>query len=550
VEEKGKGWTNELTCLTKSGRRIFCELAAAVMEFGVNQFLVFFVCDHSARKKAEQAFADSENRFHLTLNNINDAVFYADLSGKILWVNQQAARLFGRPLEDLIGSLLMECLSPEAAALAESRLASIRAGASVPSLVEFKVIRPDGSARWIEANVSNVTQDEMVVGRLLVGRDITDRRLAEEKFQLVFEKTAPCGMVMVDDSGIIVLTNYVSEQIFGYEHGAMEGQPVERLIPERFRSPHLEHRLKFSSDPHPRAMENRQEFYGLRKDGTEFPLEIALNPLTTSEGPFVLATLLDVTERKQMAEQLLEEAKLAEVGRIIGDISHDMKNMLMPILNGAKLMEEELQEHYATLTNVNQKQVEASKNFTKEAIDMIVNNARRIHDRVREIADTVKGATSPFNIAPCHVSSIAEGVFDSLRFYAADKGVSLQVKGLDTLPLIHGDHSRLFNALYNLVNNAIPETPVGGSVTIVGSVGSEATTVVISVADTGGGMPPEIRERLFTKEAISGKPGGTGLGTKIIKDVVDAHGGTITVESEQGKGTTFTMELPIHCQRG
>ena len=74
--------------------------------------------------------------------------------------------------------------------------------------------------------------------------------------------------------------------------------------------------------------------------------------------------------------------------------------------------------------------------------------------------------------------------------------------------------------------------------------------MVIRVADTGGGMPSDIRDRLFTKGAISGKPGGTGLGTRIVKDVVDAHGGTITVESEQGKGTTFTMELPIHCQPG
>ena len=97
---------------------------------------------------------------------------------------------------------------------------------------------------------------------------------------------------------------------------------------------------------------------------------------------------------------------------------------------------------------------------------------------------------------------------------------------------------------------AVPETPVGGSVTVVGSLGTEAKTVVIRVADTGGGMPPDIRDRLFTKGAISGKPGGTGLGTRIVKDVVVAHGGTITVDSEQGKGTTFTMELPIHGQPG
>ena len=123
--------------------------------------------------------------------------------------------------------------------------------------------------------------------------------------------------------------------------------------------------------------------------------------------------------------------------------------------------------------------------------------------------------------------------------------VALHTQGLDALPPIQADENRLFNALYNLVNNAIPETPLGGSVTIGGSVGLDGKTVVLTVADTGGGMPSEIRDRLFTKAAISGKAGGTGLGTKIVKDVIDAHGGQITVESEPGKGTSFHITLPV-----
>jgi signal transduction histidine kinase len=121
----------------------------------------------------------------------------------------------------------------------------------------------------------------------------------------------------------------------------------------------------------------------------------------------------------------------------------------------------------------------------------------------------------------------------------------LYSQGLDVLPLIHADENRLFNALYNLVNNAIPETPHGGSVTIGGKIGSDQTTVTLSVSDTGNGMPPEIRDSLFTNETISQRVGGTGLGTKIVKDVVDVHGGIITVESEQGNGTTFTIQLPV-----
>ena len=169
-----------------------------------------------------------------------------------------------------------------------------------------------------------------------------------------------------------------------------------------------------------------------------------------------------------MATQLVEEAKLAEVTRVLGDIAHDMKNMLMPVLNGATLLEEELRDHFASLPDINRTQVETTKNFTKEAIEVVINNTRRIHDRVREIADTVKGTISPPRFALCLISDVVKGVFESLRLYGIEKGVSLHTQELDSLPLIHADEGRLFNALYNLVNNAIPETPPGGSVTIGG----------------------------------------------------------------------------------
>ncbi|MDH3770775.1 MAG: PAS domain S-box protein, partial [Nitrospirota bacterium] len=179
VGEKEKGWTNELTCITKSGRPIFCEISASTLEFDGTKCMVFFVCDQSSRQKVNNALAEIENRFQQILNNINDALFYGDLEGNIIWANRQAANLFDQPLKKLIGSQLMDCLSPEGAALVESRLADVRAGVSVPPLVEFEVIRPDGTSKWIEANVSNVTQDGVVNGRILVGRDITMRKQAE-----------------------------------------------------------------------------------------------------------------------------------------------------------------------------------------------------------------------------------------------------------------------------------------------------------------------------------------------------------------------------------
>jgi signal transduction histidine kinase len=184
-----------------------------------------------------------------------------------------------------------------------------------------------------------------------------------------------------------------------------------------------------------------------------------------------------------------------------------------------------------------------------ELIEMIVSNTRRIQDRVRELADAVKGVTTAPEFKPCRISTCVADVITSLHRYAAEKGVELHAEGLESLPVIQADERRLFNAFYNVINNAIPEVSSGGSVTVHGQVDIESDTLVISVTDTGRGMPPDVRDSLFTTHVVSRKAGGTGLGTKIVKDVVDAHKGSIRVESELGVGTTVHIRLPINSGR-
>lgn len=175
---------------------------------------------------------------------------------------------------------------------------------------------------------------------------------------------------------------------------------------------------------------------------------------------------------------------------------------------------------------------------------MVQTTSRRIQVRLKQIGDCVKGLSTPPKFAPCILPNVVEAVFTTLLTFAGEKQVSLRIEGLRLLPPIMADEQRLFNAFYNLVNNAIPEVPEGGSITVRGERES-ADWILLAVADTGRGMPPELRDRLFSARAISSKRSGTGLGTKIVKDVVDTHHGTITVESEVGVGTTFHIRLPI-----
>jgi signal transduction histidine kinase len=219
--------------------------------------------------------------------------------------------------------------------------------------------------------------------------------------------------------------------------------------------------------------------------------------------------------------------------------------MLMPIVSGAELLEQELSECFSKLPEPAVSAAKPSRDLTQELVEMIRQGSRRIHDRVKEIADSVKGLTRSPQFAPCRLADVVSNVYGILCILADECQVALRTEGLETLPLIRADESRLFNAIYNLVNNAIPEVPSGGSVTVQGYTDHARRNIVLSVVDTGKGMSPEVRDSLFTYQAISRKVGGTGLGTKIVKDVVDAHGGSITVESEEGVGTSFHITLPV-----
>ena len=243
--------------------------------------------------------------------------------------------------------------------------------------------------------------------------------------------------------------------------------------------------------------------------------------------------------------RLFQEAKVAEVARMLGDIGHDIKNMLMPVLNGGWLLRDELDEHFAKFHPAAAKDVRSSETLCNDIIQMIDQNARRIQDRVKEIADAVKGVTSPPQFGSCRISEIVDAVSKALHVIAKEKEVIIWTGGLGDLPVIQADERRLFNAFYNLINNAIPEVSTGGTITIRGRLDDETRTVVLTIADNGRGMPPKVRDSLFTSKAVSTKPGGTGLGTKIVKDVVAAHGGSISVESQEGVGTTFHIRLPL-----
>jgi signal transduction histidine kinase len=243
--------------------------------------------------------------------------------------------------------------------------------------------------------------------------------------------------------------------------------------------------------------------------------------------------------------RLFESAKLAEVARLLGDIGHDIKNLLTPVIAGAEFLQTELNKLFGSMVTMGISGTQASQDLCNRVIGLLQDAARRIQDRVKEIGDCVKGLSTPPEFAPCQIVGVVDDVIKTLHVLADEKNILLRTDGLGALPSISADERRLFNAFYNLIHNAISVVQGGGSITVRGSVDEAAGVMHLAVVDTGKGMSADIRDSLFTAHAKSNKVGGTGLGTKIVKDVVDAHGGQISVESKEDVGTTIHIRLPL-----
>jgi PAS domain S-box-containing protein len=172
-------------------------------------------------------------------------------------------------------------------------------------------------------------------------RDITESKRAEERFRLAVE-SAPSAMLMVDDKGQIVLANVQAERLFGYSKQELLGRSIEMLVPSRFRGRHPQHRSEFHAAPRSRPMGVDRELFAVRKDGTEVPVEIGLNPIQTDEGAFVLAAVVDLTVMKKMREELVRTQSLAAVGEMAAMVAHEVKNPLAAISGPIQILCEDL----------------------------------------------------------------------------------------------------------------------------------------------------------------------------------------------------------------
>ncbi|MEI9985804.1 MAG: PAS domain S-box protein [Aliidongia sp.] len=268
-----------------------------------------------------------EDRYRQMVEAAPNAMVMINAAGRIAMVNAQAERVFGYGRAELLRQPV-EMLVPKRFRVHHPALRDTfftdPQSRPMGAGRELYGLRKDGSEFPVEIGLNPIDTDEgtMVLSAIV---DISERKRLEERFRLVVE-AAPNAMVMINHAGRIEMVNAQVERVFGYARSALLGQPVEMLVPERFRAHHPGLRDSFFSNARSRPMGAGRDLYALRRDGSEFPVEIGLNPIETEDGTMVLSAIVDISDRKQKEHRI--EAALREKDVLLGEIHHRVKNNL------------------------------------------------------------------------------------------------------------------------------------------------------------------------------------------------------------------------------
>jgi PAS domain S-box-containing protein len=505
-------------------------------ETGAPEALLGYAMDMTEQRSAEEQNAQLF-AFPLAL------VFVAGLDGYFKRVSAGYERLLGWTEQELLSRPFFEFVHPQDVEVVGASIQEVAAGRAEVINQEVRVLCKDGTYRWLLGNYRPVPDEGLMYGMAV---DITQRKRTEvalresERRTRLILAAAHEAFISMDAYGRIVDWNAEAERVFGWPREEALGRVLsETIVPERYRADHIRGLDRYLATGEGPLLGRRVEIEALRRDGSEFPVELTISPARLDGTVVFNAFLREVTERKRGEEALhaarveAERANQAK-SEFLSRMSHELRTPLNAILGFSQLLK-----------------MEGLEPGQEECVQQIMKGGKHLLDLINEVLEIarIESGRLTFSLEPIVLAEALQEALDLIQPLAAEQGIELKTgEPWPSDRYVEADRQRLKQVLLNLLSNAVKYNRPGGSVTIR-CMEVPAEELRIEVTDEGPGIPPEMIDRLFVPFDRLGAEGtgveGTGLGLALSQRLTEAMGGTLGVDSVPGRGSTFFIELPL-----
>ncbi|OPY79901.1 MAG: Sporulation kinase E [Syntrophorhabdus sp. PtaU1.Bin058] len=539
IIEKGFVYGTEILLRVKSG-----EVRNYLMSFQVvqeinNVFIVGTAFDVTGHKRAREDLLESEEKVRALLNATTEAALLVTTEGIITIANETAAQTLKLPLEELLGRSIYDLMSGEAS---ERRRKWIQ---EITKNKKIGIFEDEMEGHFIEHSVYPVLNNRNKVTMIAIfARDITKRRHAEEqlkeseeRFRSLVEESP--FAIHIARNGIILFSNVTSMKMFGYgKRSEIVGRPILDIVAPQCRDDVWDKTIRRESGE---GIINSYETTGLRKDGSEFPMQVTVKLLSMAEGTADIVFFEDLTLRKLIEEELIKVRNLESIGTLAGGIAHDFNNLLMGVTG------------YVELARMQASPESKVYSYLTEA-EKIADHGKELTQQLITFSQGGEPLKKEVKITPV-LKSVS-------RFTLSGSNVKCEFLFPGNLNTIEADEAQLRQVIHNIILNAKEAMPKGGTITIRAENAmvtgedivpvSPGDYVKVAIEDKGAGIAPENIPKVFdpyfsTKDM--GIQKGMGLGLAIAYSIVKKHNGHIIVESVPDKGTSFIVYLPVYVKR-